>query len=274
MEPTNSTQESPKWERLPDGQHAMGLQAIKNCTIKGFKGYSSRLGKEVDEPDRPGFRFVFRSYETPMAFAFLEVKAYYGEKSKLYEVLRGMCSSLGPIKSHEEAASLLKALIGGWYLVNIATKTTKAGKPWSYVQSVAMCPRQLCQDWGTSHDYFAGLGGPSGTPVNDDLLAQFLASMPRNGKGRPNPSPSKKEEPTAQKTGLEDMPDISLEKSHPFLYDLVGCQRFGPATALLEKENGIAVNGERTLWRTPKKVLQLEKYLVVNIMTDDLPDGF
>lgn len=266
-----TTQER-EFERLPDGQHVMGLQAIKAVTIKGFKGFSKIHNKEVSEPDKAGFRFVFRSLENPNAFASWEATAFYNEKAKLYQMLVSMCpgSLLGKIQSHEEATSLLKTLPGGWFLVTVASKTTSSGRPWQNVLHITRCPHQLVANFGSSHEYFASLGGPSSPPVDDDLMGQFLTNMPRGGKRAVSPANGVTQRIADKPTGFEDYFDHGQYKAqYPYCYDIAKSKRVEAAQRLCMDCGGIPCNPDKTVWRTKTKVLQLEKYLDLNLSIEE-----
>lgn len=287
-----SEQEQPKYTQIKAGVPTiMGLQAIKTMIlIKGYKGVSTmegpNKGKYVEEPDKYGFRFVYRAHKDTSAFVNEKLKGLGGERSNFHKRLQGMCpASLGKL-TDPEMASMMVELVNRWYLVTVKDgKLMNDGKPWQDVVSVAALPPDLSPVM-TPHEYFDSLGGQKVTPAENSkegYMEVFTANRCiREGKPIPTRKPAQEPASVAIQTGFETMPNVNSSLPEHW-YDIaeVKPHMFEKAEALLKQYGGTQPNSFRlSVWKTLADVPKLEKYKIDAPPTqsdfdkDELGSGF
>ncbi len=89
------------YENVSPGMNTMGLVDIKNIMVKGFN---------EGDPDKPGYRLIFRSRENPKAFVTHKFSAASGPKSNAYKILKNMTG--GTISKDAKPGELFAVMVG------------------------------------------------------------------------------------------------------------------------------------------------------------------
>lgn len=252
----------------PDGMGMYGLQTIKNVEVPTWEQTAAgwRLNKNLL---KSGFRYVFCHASIENCFLNHEEKAFFGERAGNYLLIQNMSGGklTGPVKSPEEMASLMEMMKGRWFNCMVGSKTLPAktfpdGKSFPEKRITSLLNRAAFPVQGEEQDcreYFASLGGPQASHVNDDHAAQMRKAMGIRGPAKVAVSAPK--QPTQQPalTGFEGYPDAN---SLRYLHCLVGCQKLGAAQEFCQKLGGVKTDPEGLNWLLPTKPNELKKYFV------------
>lgn len=280
-----SEEQKPTYTKIKSGVPTiMGLQAIKTMVkIPGYKGVSTmdgpKKGTYVEEPDKYGFRFVYRAKGDTNAFVNDKQKGVGGERSNFQKRLQQMCPAQLGKMTDTELAGIMVELVNRWYLVTVSDgKLMNDGTPWQNVVSVAALPPDLSPAL-PPHEYFDSLGGQKVAPAENSVEAYmevFNANRAiRDGKPIPQ-----RQKPAPQQTGFENMADVG-KMSH--WYDIAQVKQgmYEKAEALLKQFGGIqSIPTQLSVWQTVADVPKLEKYKIdapptqSDFDNDELGDGF
>jgi hypothetical protein len=140
-EPTKSD-----YENVEPGMNLLGLVDIKNIMMKGFN---------EGDPEKPGYRLIFRSKENPKAFVTQKFSASSGPKSNCYKILKMMTSGgVSKEATPNELFTAMTGCLGHWYDVMCEHSPYQGGVWVNVTNNIIMPNKNADKENGDARTFF------------------------------------------------------------------------------------------------------------------------